>query len=192
VKRLLLLLALLAAPARASDPAPWGAPETVVRHALLVVGRNPHGELSVVRRGDAVVVRTTLVSALLGRGLQSIRRKEQARWPEGAPGHEDSVAYLAALRRGEEAALQEYQARRDGNDDRKKMMAELVRTPTRSFFAVYAIDARREGDAFRVLSARPVVVRDASREYVSGAMLTQVAQGLRLSEDEAARLLAGE
>ena len=165
------------------------APETVVERALILAGSNPHGELVVLRRGDAIVVRTTLVSALLGRGLQSIRRKERARWRAGVAGHEDSEEYLEALEKGEDAARAEFLSRKNPNDDRRKMMMELVSSAESSFFAVYAIDARRSGDVFDVLAARPVVVKDASRAYVEGAMRTQAGNAFKLEGAELERLL---
>jgi hypothetical protein len=166
------------------------APETVVRRALILAGSNPHGELVVLRRGDSIVVRTTLVSALLGRGLQSIRRKEQARWPEGVAGHEDSEEYLEALEEGEDAARAGFLSRKNPNDDRRKMMMELVSSRDAAFFAVYAIDARRSGDVFDVLAARPVVVKDASRAYVEGAMRTQAGQAFKIEGAELEALFA--
>jgi hypothetical protein len=191
---LLALLALVelvvVAPAPHASLLAGAAHDRVVQRTLLVVGQNPHGELVVLRRGEVTVVRTTLVSALLGRGLQSIRRKEQARWPEGAAGHDDSAAFLAALDAGEDAARDAWLHRKNPEDDRRKMMMELVLGARESFFAVYAIDAHRVGDAFEVTSATPVVVKDASRAYIEGAMRTQVGNGFKLTDEQARELLS--
>lgn len=178
------------AQAKAHAAVLFGAPETVVRRAVIAAGAYPHGELVVLRRGDALVVRTTLVSALLGRGLQAIRRKEQARWPEGRPGHDDSLRYLHALDEGEDAARDEFLRRRNPNDDRRKMMIELVASGDAAFFAVYAIDARRDGDVFEVISARPVEVEDASPAYVAGAMRAQASGAFGISGAELEKLLS--
>jgi hypothetical protein len=187
---LALLLVASPAPAWPHADALFGAREEVLRRAFIPSGPTPHGELVVLRRGNAVVVRTTLVSALLGRGLQSMRRQEQARWPEGSEGRADSVEYLKALEAAEDRARDEYLARRNQNDERRKMMIELVQDETTSFFAVYAIDARQAAGGFEVLAARPVLVRDASRAYVAGAMRTQCAKGLHLAGADLEALLA--
>ena len=192
----LLLLALAAHAVEAADPhaalvfGTRGAAETVVRRTPLEVGQNRHGEFVLLRRGDALVARTTLCSALLGRGLQSIRRKERARWPEGTEGHEDSERYLRALDAAEDAARAAWLERTNVNDDRRKMMIELVQDDGHAFFATYAIDAKQDGATFDVSAATVVVLQDASPRYIAGAMRTQAENAFKIGGEELERLFA--
>ena len=122
--------------------------------------------------------------------VQSIRKKEQVRWPEGAADHASSLAYLKGLDVAEDAAREAFLSRANQNDERRKMMTELVLAGGESFFATYVIDARKVDDGFDVLSARPVALQDVTPSYIRGAMRTQCANAFKLSEVELDALLA--
>jgi len=185
--------AVLAADDASPGPLFGAAPDHVIARALIPSDRNAHGELRVARRGAATVVQTVLCSPLLARGLQSIRRKELAAWPDGAEGQADSARFLADLDRAEDAVLAEFTARADGADARRKMLIELIEPDDdarRPSFALYAIDVATDAGQIDVTAARPIAVEPASPGYVARAMRLQAGQALHLDGADLEAVLA--
>ena len=160
-----------------------GGADRELRHAFLPSERNVHGELRLLRRGDAWVLQTLLYTPQLRRGVQRMRRKELYAWPEGAEGWADSQRYLADLESAKDHALKRFAARSDEADGRQKLMIELVLGERDAFWAFYDIelDSERESGAragrATVRSRTPFLVRDASRAYLRRALAVQAETG---------------
>ena len=167
----------------------FGAPEEILERALIPSDRNAHGEVRLVRRGDALCVQTVLCSPALVRGVQAIEKKERAAWPEGVEGHEDSARFLEALRRATELALEEFAQRADGSDARRKLLIELTSDGESSVFALYGIDVDTAEQRLDVTAARPFVVEEASEHYVRGAQRLQLSRAFHLEGDALETLL---
>jgi hypothetical protein len=167
-----VLLMLLAGvrPAPAADERLLdGGADRVLRRAFLPSASNVHGELRIVRRGDAACVQTLLYSKALRRGLQAIQRKELAQWPPGMPGQADSATYLAALSRARTIVLQRFDAQ-PAADRRQKMLIEFVLSGSTGLFALYAVELSGEGADVHIERKEPLEVHEASAAYLARAM----------------------
>jgi hypothetical protein len=72
------------------------ADQILERRPITSRGRR-HGEVRVIRRGEAVVIQTLLSSKILKRVVAGIRDRELESWPPGREGHAAALTYLAAL-----------------------------------------------------------------------------------------------
>jgi hypothetical protein len=164
-------LILVAAAARAEDLPParlWGATNDVlVERAFIPSPQNRHGEVRLVRRGEAHVVQTLLYSTMLRRGLKGIRNKELAAWPAESPHHGDSVRYLELMKDAEARVLEKPG---DGADRRARMLIEFISEGDRGFVATYAPEIRGERDHVEISSAEKIGGAVVSPEYVHRAM----------------------
>ena len=160
-----------------------GGADRELRHAFLPSERNVHGELRLLRRGDAWVLQTLLYTPQLRRGVQRMRRKELYAWPEGAEGWDDSQRYLADLESAKDHALERFAGRSDAADGRQKLMIELVLGQRDAFWAFYDVelgsDSESDGRAGRtaVRARTPFLVRDAPRLYLRRALAVQAETG---------------
>jgi hypothetical protein len=130
---LLAMLVWTPAGAEGAEPAAVAATATdtaaaggyLARVVVPSVAR-PVGEVRVLRRDGADVVQTLLYSRLLKRVVAEIRAREAQGWPEGAHGHDDSLAYVAALERVQERLWQSRPPRDRSEDPRQAMLIEFV------------------------------------------------------------------
>ncbi len=106
------LLALTSSIFAAHDAAGQGIEPLVDRSEDRILERRPvtsrgrrHGEVRLLRRGDAVVIQTLLSSKVLKRVVAGIRDRELESWPPGREGHTAALAYLAALDAATKATL---------------------------------------------------------------------------------------
>lgn len=143
----------------------WRPDEPVERRCCIPSEANRHGEVRVIRRGEAECVQTLLCSPMLARGLKAIRGKEMGNWPEGAPGHADSTNYIALLREAEVIVREEFEQRADKSDLRQRMLIEFVCDEQAAHVAVYAVEIQESNQAWRVTSARLLGQRPLSRAY---------------------------
>jgi hypothetical protein len=158
-----------------------GRADRELRHAFLPSERNVHGELRLLRRGDAWVLQTLLYTPQLRRGVQRMRRKELYAWPAGAEGRDDSQRYLADLESAKDHALERFAVRPDPADGRQKLMIEMVLGERDAFWAFYDVEldlgpGSRAGRA-AVRARTPFAVRDASRAYLRRALAVQAETG---------------
>ena len=146
-----------------------------LRHAFLPSARNVHGELRLLRRGDAWVLQTLLYTPQLRRGVQRMRRKELYAWPEGVPGFEDSQRYLADLEHAKDHVLERFAASSVVTDGRQKLMIELVLAPRDAFWVFYDVEVVAGAASSRAtVGARtPFLSRAASRDYLRRAFVVQ-------------------
>jgi hypothetical protein len=197
------ILALLLAAAQPSIAGPGGpewtraalvgsGQERIVRAAFIPSDDRVHGQVRLIRRGDATCVQTLLYSRSLRRGLQRIRSKERAAWPDGREGHADSSAFLDELRRAQQVVLPGPGEAADVEEagEKSQLLIEFVLAPRGGFFALYEPEVREAQDGLEVAGARPIAVREASRVYVERAMSLMIASAFHLAEPEAAALLA--
>jgi hypothetical protein len=183
------LLALLAAPpAELLD----GAQDRIVQSAFIPSADRVHGQVRLIRRAEATCVQTLLYSKALARGLQRIRSKERAAWPEERDGHADSLAFLEELRRAQDLVLPKVERGAETSETREKhkLLIEFVVAPRGGFFALYEPEVLESKGALQIAGARPLAVREASRAYLERAMTLMVASAFHLEESEAAGLLA--
>jgi hypothetical protein len=201
--RALIVLALGAATLASAEsgPAAWTrdvlfAPDRdrVVRSALIPSDERVHGQVRLIRREEATCVQTLLHSKALRRGLQRIRGKERAAWPEGQAGHADSSAFLEELRRAQAVVLPGPERAADAEEtrDKRQLLIEFVLAPGGGLFALYEPEVQESEDALQITGARPLAVREASRAYVQRAMSLMLASAFHLAEPEAEALLASE
>jgi predicted RND superfamily exporter protein len=126
------------------------------------------GEVRLVTRGDADVVETLLYTTLLKRAVREIRAKEMRNWPEGRPGRDDALRYVAALEAAERT-LAERAASRSSDDRRRRLLIEFVLTPERSAIVLSRFETETEtetADDVRVVVREPLAVLLPSRDYV--------------------------
>lgn len=174
----LLLLAL----GGGADAAP--APETLLARTFVPSARNVHGEVRLLRRGDALCVQTLLYTTSLRRAVKRIRNEALAAWPEDDPGSADMHRYLDALESAKRTAL----AGHDAGLETLAIEFELGERNAR--FAIYELDVTPTDDGARIDALRPIVVEQASPAYVGREIRLQTAAAFDVSGPELDALLA--
>jgi len=155
-----------------------GSADEIVRQAFIPSADRVHGELRLVKRGDAWVMQTLIYSARLRRGVQRIEKKELYYWPPGSPGYDDSVRYLEDLETARARVLEEFAVSQQGRGDpRQKMLIELILAPRASGFAFYSVSLDESGERVAISAKTSIAVRSASRAYVERAMRIQAEEG---------------
>jgi hypothetical protein len=165
-----------------------GAADRELRHAFLPSARNVHGELRLVRRGEAWVLQTLLDTPQLRRGVQRMRRKELYAWPESGAGWADSQRYLDDLERAKDHSLERFVERGEGGNGRQTLLIELVLSERDALWAFYDVELAAAGSRRLVTSRRPFLVRDASRAYLRRALMEQAETGFGAVPAELAEL----
>lgn len=182
------LLGIVALVAGALSAAP--SAERELAWAPVPSAERRHGEVRVLRRGEAAVVQTVLSSKVLRQVLGRIAEKERRNWPAGAPGHDDAERYVAALA---EAGRSAGTTAADGGaaDRRRTLLIEFVLTPTEAYvtFAAPEVAADPDGGRLRVGAVRPVFRLDPSRSYVERNMRLIVEDSLGRSSEDAEALI---
>jgi len=125
------------------------------------------GDVRLLRRGDVAVVQTVLDTALLPRVIAEIRKKEEANWPAGKPGHDDAERYVATL----EQIADQLRAQQPKDPHRThRRLHLLIEFALDAKRAAIAISGWDPGDGGAVSRAEPVVVLQPSRDYVRANM----------------------
>lgn len=169
---------LLAAPTNAAEDALLeSSSDQVVRRTFVPSPEQRVGEVRIVKRGDAQVVQTLLYSKVLSRVVAEIRKKEDANWPPGAPGHDDAVRYGEALSRVQKAIWGRMPRSEAVGDRRQKLWIEFVLAPKRALVAMGAFEMTEAGGEVKVVKRELLETFEPSREYV--------ARNLRLIEADA-------
>jgi hypothetical protein len=169
IRNRLVLLLLAAAAAHAetmpSALAPLFDPSTDAIVATTPVPSSDRrvGDVRLVRRGGVAVVQTVLDTALLPRVVAEIRKKEEANWPAGKPGHDDAVRYVAALEQITDQ-LRTGQPKDPHRTHRRLHL--LIEFALDEKNAAVAISGWDLNDAGAVRRVEPVVVLQPSRDYV--------------------------
>ena len=145
------------------------------------------GEVRLVRRGDANVVQTLLYTKVLSRVVGEIRKKELANWPEG-PGRADALRYVEALDAVQKRVFREISKREPKGDRRQKLWVEFLVAPRTALVAIGSFEIETRGGEVRVVEREPIVVLEASREYVVRNMRLIAADSFKV-EGEALRAL---
>jgi len=149
------------------------------------------GEVRLIRRGDANVVQTLLVTKLLSRVVGEIRRKELANWPEG-PGHEDALRYVDALGAVQRTLWGRLRAAEPASDRRQRMWIEFVLAPGASLVAIGgfgAFEMEEPGGELRVPRRETLAVLEPSRDYVRRNMRLIAADSFHVEGAALASLL---
>jgi len=165
-----------------------GAADEVVARSSVPSPEQRVGEVRLIRRGDANVVQTLLVTKLLSRVVAEIRRKELRNWPEG-PGHEDALRYVDALAAVQQQLWGRLRAAEPVRDRRQKLWIEFVLAPRASLVAIGAFEMEEPGGELRVLRREPLVVLEPSRDYVLRNMRLIAADSFHVEGDALGSLL---
>ncbi len=173
----MIACALLASPRETSPADP--ARDILVRKVFIPSEKRIHGELRLVKRGNATVLQTLLYSRFLRLGLDSIRSKELYYWPASQPGHEDSARYLAAIESAKKTVFADFDAREDKGDPRQKMLIEFVLSKGEASFAVCEVELDQQGQQVTIRSRKLLVIESVSRAYVARAMKIQADNGFK-------------
>ncbi len=160
--------------------------EILQRAAIRSRGRF-HGEVRLVARGEARVVQTLLYSKVLRMVTARVREKEALNWPASSPGHEDSLAYIAALEGAQQQVRQAASAK--PGDRRRKLLIEFWATRFASGVALLEPEAEKVDDELLITGARPMEELQLSREYITRNMLLIAREHFPLEDDELRGLL---
>jgi hypothetical protein len=174
----------------AADPAtmlPDGTRDRIVRRAFIPSDSRVHGEVRVVRRGDATVVQTLLFTSALRRGIQQMRKRELYHWPEGREGHEDSRSFLAELDRAADAVTRD--APTPAADPRRKLLIEVAVSSQSAQFALYAPEIVQTGREWTLGPVRLLAVRNVSRAWAERDQRLMAATAFHVPEAEAEAVL---
>lgn len=167
-------------------------PDEVLARAAVPNAENQVGEVRLMRRGDATVVQTVLVTRLLPRVTAEIRLKEARNWPVGGPGHADMSAYVGALDEAAarlRATLPGIDARNvDDVDRRLRLLIEFVATPTTAGVEIASFDSESEDRRYDVANRRLLAAPPVERSYVLRNMRLILADAFHLSEPDVDRL----
>lgn len=169
-RALALLLVLVAGAANAGDALLDPGNDQVVRRTFVPSPEQKVGEVRIARRGDARVVQTLLYSKVLSRVIAEIRKKEDANWPPGTPGHDDAVRYGEALSRVQKQIWERMPKDEAVRDRRQTMWIEFVLAPKRAFVAMGAFEMTEAGGEVTVVKREVLEQLDLSRAYVERNM----------------------
>jgi len=192
--RLLVLLPCMGAAASAEVlPARYearldAAADEVVARSTVPSPEQRVGEVRLIRRGDANVVQTLLVTKVLSRVVGEIRQKELLNWPEG-PGHEDALRYVDALAVVQKQLWGRLLAAEPARDRRQKIWIEFVLAPRASLIAIGAFEMEEPGGEVHVLRREPLAVLEPSRDYVLRNMRLIAADAFHVEGDALDSLL---
>jgi hypothetical protein len=167
------------------------AGETLAR-ASVPSETNKVGEVRLIRRGDATVVQTVLVTRLLARVTAEIRLKEEVNWPQSAAGHVDMLAYVEALQGAEamlRAELPPVDARNVSDADRRlRLLIEFTASPGDAKVEIAEFSSPGDERPYDVVSRRPLAAPAVDRAYVLRNMRLILADAFHLQEADVDRL----
>jgi|GEM_PF-1596576 len=166
------------------------ANEEVVYRAVVPSADDPHGEVRLIRRGKATVLQTVLHTKLLRRAVGIIREREAASWVEGSVGHDDSMAYSAALDHAQKKVWWRYKQRGIRDDRRQSLLIEFVVSASEAYVTIDEPQVDEESGVLSIGKRIPLARLDVSREYAKrniwliandsfGVTLADLAQMLR-------------
>jgi hypothetical protein len=175
----------------AGGEAAWGIDEVLARTPV-PNAESPVGEVRLLRRGDATVVQTLLVTRLLARVTGEIRTKEERNWPAGVAGHDDMATYVEALTAAAEqlrASLPAVDARNVADADRRlRLLVELVASPSSAGVEIAEFASVAEERPYDVASRRTLAAPAVGRAYVLRNMRLILADAFQLPESDVDRL----
>ncbi|HET9063539.1 MAG TPA: hypothetical protein VFO62_09650 [Candidatus Binatia bacterium] len=189
-RRAALLAGLLAVMCVASTGA--RAADEVLARVAVPNPESPVGEVRLLRRGDATVVQTLLVTRLLPRVTAEIRIKEERNWPAELPGHADMLTYVQALSGAQEqlrAALPAANARNVADGDRRlRLLIELSASPASAGVEIAEFTPAAADRPYDVASRRPLAAPDVGRAYVLRNMRLILADAFGVPEADVDRI----
>jgi hypothetical protein len=168
------------------------AAEEVLARTPVPNAESPVGEVRLLHRGDATIVQTLLVTRLLPRVTAEIRLKEERNWPSGAEGHDDMLAYVAALSSAEEhlrASLPAADARNLADADRRlRLVIEFAASPTSAGVEIAEFASAAEARPYDVTGRRTLATPAVGRAYVLRNMRLILADSFHVAEPDVDRL----
>ena len=169
----------------------WANDEVLARTAVPNV-ESPVGEVRLLRRGDATVVQTLLVTRLLPRVTAEIRMKEETNWPADAAGHADMLVYVTALSAAQEALrdrLPAADARNVADADRRlRLLIEFVASSSGVHIEIAEFTSPAEDRPYDVASRRTLATPAVGGAYVLRNMRLILADAFHLAEADVDRL----
>jgi hypothetical protein len=162
------------------------AADVVLAKVPVPDAQRPVGEVRLLQRGDATIVQTLLVTRLLPRVTAEIRLKEERNWPSDAAGHEDMLAYVAALNAAEEqlrASLPPADARNVGDVDRRlRLLVEFSASAVDAGVEISEFASTAEDRPYEVARRRTIAMPAVGRAYVLRNMRLILADSFHLPE----------
>ncbi len=143
-------LVVLWAAAAIAEPSDRSSDVIVARKAIEARGRD-HGEVRLVRRGNAAVVQTLLVTRSLKRAAARIREKEEANWPEDSRGYGASRVYVEAL---EDAVAEVLEAAR--TDRHRRLLIEIELSENAGGIALSKPITQAGADGITLVTSEPI------------------------------------
>lgn len=168
------------------------ASEEVLARTPVPNAESPVGEVRLVRRGDTTVVQTLLVTRVLPRVIAEIRLKEERYWPSDDAGHDDMLAYVAALTGAQErlrATLPAADARNLADADRRlRLLIEFAASPTSVGVQLAEFSSLAEDRPYDIGSRRTLATPAVGRSYVLRNMRLILADSFHIAEPDVDRL----
>ncbi len=169
----LLVLFTLATTLAAGAEEPWLA------RAFIPSSNSVHGEVRLLKRGDAACVQTLLYSKFLRRGLYEMTKQERKAWPEGLPCCDASSNYLADLDSARVVVMAEPT---EDTNALRRMLIEFTFSSSGATYALGAMNLEGPAAALQVVQPRMHVTRTAHPYYISRAMYLMGEQGFGLAD----------
>jgi len=168
------------------------AADVILARTPVPDAQRPVGEVRLLQRGDAAIVQTLLVTRLLPRVSAEIRLKEERNWPSDVEGHEDMLAYVAALSGAAEqlrASLPAADARNVGAADRRlRLLIEFWASPTGSGVELSEFASVAEDRPYEMSSRRTIAVPKVGRAYVLRNMRLILADSFHVADADVDQL----
>jgi len=189
--RIASMRALLVLAACAAGNSAWATDEVLARTPV-PNAESPVGEVRLLRRDDATVVQTLLVTRLLPRVTAEIRVKEERNWPPDRPGYSDMVAYVQALTAAQEllrAALPAADARTIADADRRlRLLIEFSASASIAAVEIAEFTPAGADRPYDVATRRQLAAPAVGRPYVLRNMRLILSDAFGMPEAEVDRL----
>jgi hypothetical protein len=168
------------------------ASEEVLARTTIPNAQSSIGEVRLLRREDATIVQTLLVTRLLPRVTAEIRVKEERNWPSGVEGHADMLAYVKSLDDAQEqlrASLPAADPRNLADADRRlRLLVEFVASAAGTSVEIAEFASAAEDRPYEIASRRTIATPTVGRAYVLRNMRLILADSFDLPEPEVDRL----
>lgn len=187
-----MLLPALACVGEAGPIGPVAAQDQILARAVVPEPDAPQGEVQIVRRGNAQVVRTLLASRVLRRVVAVIDAKERRNWPESRDGALASTRYREELFRAAEVSWESFRKRPEPSEVRQFLAIEFQLDGKKGTITLALPVLDGDYGAMRVAGQQILNSWRAPVGYVQGNMLEIVKDSFRLDEAAAASLLEKE
>ena len=188
---ILSLLLLLSTVAWGADSPGRDGDEEVLKRTLVPSAEQPQGEVQIVRRGSALVVRTLLASTVLKRVVAAIDAKERRHWPESSAGFVASQRYRDELYAATQQVWERFRTRTERAELRQSLGIDFIQEGRRGRIELYAPRLSGDYGSLAVAAAESLSSWRVAGDYVRENMVIIVADSFGLDSVKAGGLLDG-